>query len=124
MLSKSKLQDMRESWVRAFGNIYRSTILQLLDSHLVASEKIESLEAELAAARDTDMRADQCIGCLHDATCGHRCCEYDPCPFLRLVEVDCTCLGCGTTIRMDAESARIARSLSWRCDSCQAINAY
>ena len=49
MIPKSQLQDMRVWWVRVTGNPYRNSVLRLIDSHLVALEKIEALQAALAA---------------------------------------------------------------------------
>ena len=52
MIAKSQLQDMRDWWNRRQeGSVFRNTFLRLIDSHLVALEKIEALEAENDLAR-------------------------------------------------------------------------
>ena len=48
MIPKSQLHDIREWWVRVQGSPYRNSVLRLIDSHIVALEKLEALQAETA----------------------------------------------------------------------------
>jgi len=95
---------MRASWVLVWGNMYRETILRLINSHLVAVEMIDTMQGKINA-----MQAE--LDLLDTA-------ENQSQEKQKMV--GCTCLGCGTTIRMSTESAKSSRPLSWRCDSCQA----